>query len=167
MQGSPFSLSKREKGWVIPSRSSRCIFWACPLAGRAKSPPLRGVGLLRGSQGSVSPAARPPLRGALRIPHAGAAASPRGLAAAHLHLKDLSPQIWYNPISEPSHLLPTPFFPLPGADLTPSHRMLPLSRTPDITPSYREPSFPTPFPPYQGGKGTGKGRFRIAQLYIL
>ena len=36
-------------------------------------PSLRsGVGLLRGSRSSVSPAARPPLRGALRIPHAGA-----------------------------------------------------------------------------------------------
>ena len=46
------------------------IFGACPLVGRAMALPLRGVGLLRGSRGSVLLKAGPPLRGALRLPHA-------------------------------------------------------------------------------------------------
>ncbi len=29
------------------------------------------------------------------------------------------------------------------------------------------PPFPTPSPPYQGGKGMGKGGFRTARLYVL
>ena len=53
------------------------ILWVCPLAGQAKSLPLRGVGLLRVRvEGGliirpycVSPLARPALRAALRIPH--------------------------------------------------------------------------------------------------
>ena len=37
----------------------------------------------------------------------------------------------------------------------------------DIPPSYREPPFPTPFPPLLRGKGMGKGGFRTARLIIL
>jgi len=58
--------------------------------------------------------------------------------------------------------------PRPGADLTPSHRVIPLSCTPDITPSYRDPPILYTLSPLtKGGKGWVRGGFHTARLCIL
>jgi len=63
--------------------------------------------------------------------------------------RPLSPVVGVTPSPDP--------FPA-GADLTPSHRVLTLSCTPDITSSYRDPPIPYTLSPLtKGGKGVGNG----------